>query len=71
MKLTVLIVSMIYLSCTNLKKENEQLRKELKECNETSFKRFEHARKLSDICDTFQSSRKAKNKYIRKHEIIE
>jgi len=46
------------------KKENDKLKTELKDCNELSFERFQEAVALSDICDQFQSSRNAKNKYI-------
>lgn len=70
--IVTLFFGLIYLNFQLIKANeiNEELVKELKECRETSFKRFEHARNLTDICDEFQSSRRAKNKYIAKHEII-
>jgi len=40
------------------------LENELNECRKESFERFEVAVALSDICDKFQSSKNAKNKYI-------
>lgn len=39
---------------------------ELSDCTKKSYKRFEYAKDLTDICNRFQSSRNAKREYLFK-----
>ena len=70
--LTATFLTVILLADTVEKQKGqiELLETNLKECRKQSFERHEMAKDLSNICDEFQSSRRAKNKYIKKHEII-